>query len=108
MSNAVTINGVEYPSQLAVARAFGIDTGQVCRLARQGRLVSEIERILREGKRTSGRDVETTIAGVVYPTQTAAAKAFGVEQYTINRLTKSGRLDAIVSVSGSGSGRRYS
>ncbi|MBC6437127.1 MAG: hypothetical protein GDA52_03060 [Rhodobacteraceae bacterium] len=85
MKNPITIRGVTYPSQAAAARALGVSTSSVARLARRGEPDS-----IGIGTK-SGQPI--TIRGVTYPSQAAAARALGISRQAVNDATRTGRLE---------------
>lgn len=83
----LTIRGVEYPSQLAAAKALGISVPAICNAKKRGTL----ETVGLNPKRTEPSPV--MIRGVVYRSQYAAAKALGLAASTIWNALERGSLE---------------
>lgn len=83
----VTIRGVDYPSQLAAAKALGISVSAICNAKKRGRL----DTVGLNPKKTEPSPV--FIRGVTYPSQYAAAKALGVSPTTIWNALERGSLE---------------
>lgn len=82
----ITIQGVEYPSMAAAAKAGGITTS-----ALQGRLKAgwPDEKLFEPVQKKGPRPIE--IDGQVYPTITAAAKANGIKVKTLQSRMRAGQ-----------------
>jgi len=87
MTNPVKINGVEYPSQSAVARAFGVSTSHVFRLLEQGKIETVGTAI------TNNKPV--TVRGVEYPSYRQAARDLNVTQSVISQAVKNNWLKGV-------------
>lgn len=104
MTNPVRIRGVDYPSQVAAARALGVHPTTLqqalCRGKQDG-----VGLGLRPAGGRPGNPV--TIRGVWYPSQQAAATALGVTREAITLAIRRGALDR-VGLGGARSGRPVS
>lgn len=84
----VEIQGVEYPSVTAAARALGVSRTQICRAIREGKT----DKI---GMGNEAHQMPTLIRGVLYPSRTAAAQALGRSVTTVVHAIARGKPDVV-------------
>lgn len=87
MTKTCTIKGIEFPSQIAAARHFGVSQAMICHVMKGRRS----EKTLGMGSH-SGKPV--TIAGTTYNSRKEAAKALDVSQVELSGYLRVCRIIA--------------
>lgn len=86
----VTIRGVQYESQAAAGRAFGVSSGAIYKRIKRGTL-DDCGINDRGGK----EKCPVLIRGVLYESQSEAARVLGSTQSNISRALDEGRVDSV-------------
>jgi hypothetical protein len=88
------VRGVVFPSQRAVAAAFGVSEATVSVMVAKGR-ADDIGRGSGSAHGRGGGRCPVMIRGSAYPSITAAARALGVATRTVALALDSGRVDRV-------------